>query len=447
MSDAPNDLRRTLTEAADAVRHRRPANGQAAALLHALGYAADDGEESADQLAHRARMLDAAALLTRFFRLAVPDAPGLAVFGGEIDPASIAPWWTGPRVSVSGTGVAPRPAFEACIGEAVEFLSGLQHAGDPVPHTRASIEAAGVDAATATLVRALLGGCGQPEDTPIDWAAARRLSDGTVMLLPADICYRRDPACRTIVPPGPQSVGCAAGATFGAAVLHALLELAERDAAALWWRGGRPGRALPLEHPALGSAAELLRALRQDRTSRRSWLLDITTDLGIPSIAAVSFAEDAHGFCCGTAARTTLEAACHAALREMCQMELAHHVVLAKQRERGDAALNEVDRHHVRRFTEIDAATCRLVQPLPPVGDSVPETGTDDLLVLVDRFVRLGLQPCVIDQTRTELGIPVARVLCPGLEQEPSTLQGERLRAVISDTGGELRYGNGVPLM
>ena len=447
MDDVANDLRRALTEAAEAVRLGRTLHGEAAALMHGLGFTAGDGEATAAQAQHTAAMLDAAAGLTRLFALAAPDAPGLSVFGGEADPSGVAAWWSGPRVSVSGTGFTPRQAFESCIGEAVEFLSGMEHAADGLPHAHAAIDAAGTDAATIAMTQALLAGCGQAADTPIDWVTARRLSDGLPVKLPADICFRRDPARRVIVPPGPQSIGCAAGPSFGAAVTHALLELAERDAAALWWRGGRRGRSLPLEHPALAGAAAALRSLRQDATVRRSWVLDITTDLAIPCVAAVSFTAGGRGFCCGTAARATLEAACHAALREMCQMELAHHVVLAKQRERGEAALNEVDRNHVRRFNEIDADICQLVQPLPPMPGLAAEIDADDLRALIDRFVRQGLQPCFIDQTRAGFAIPVARVICPGLEQEPSALQGARLREAISETGGGLRYGKDVPLM
>ena len=64
-----------------------PRRRNALDLLRDLGY--DDGD--ADATAGRARMLRAAALFRRLFRLPVPDAPGLMFFGAEADPASLGP--------------------------------------------------------------------------------------------------------------------------------------------------------------------------------------------------------------------------------------------------------------------------------------------------------------------------------------------------------------------
>ena len=385
--DLPSDeapaLRDIFAAAATALRHGQPAAGRAATLLEALGYTPDGSAREAGETPHRSRMLDVAARLPRVFQLAAPDAPGLAVFGAEVDPKGVVPWWSGRLAGVSGTGLSLRQAFETCIGEAVEFISGLERPTDAVPEVRAGIGGVEVDAATATMVAAMLEACGQPINAPVDWVSAQRLTDGKAVLQPADIAYRRDPTRRTIQPAGPLSLGYSAGVTFGGAVLHALLELIERDAAALWWRGGQRARLLPLEHPALPGAASMIRTLRGDRKERRSWLLDITTDLTIPTVAAVSFAPDGHGFCCGTATRTTLDAAAQSALREMCQMELAHHVARAKQRERGEAALNELDRHHISRFNDINAETCVLVHPLPPAPAGAPDAAAEDLVGVV----------------------------------------------------------------
>jgi YcaO cyclodehydratase, ATP-ad Mg2+-binding len=61
-----------------------------------------------------------------------------------------------------------------------------------------------------------------------------------------------------VAPPLKLSTGCAAGVTVAAATLRALLELIERDAVALWWRGGRRGRAIGSDDEAGRAAAELL---------------------------------------------------------------------------------------------------------------------------------------------------------------------------------------------
>lgn len=438
-----DDGRATCLAAAAALRGERPADAAVEAFLTTLGYGGEQAPLAAAEREQRGHLLDVAAQLSRMFPLVAPDAPGLAVLGAEVDPRTVAPWLGDRRQSVSGTGIALGPALETCLGEAVEFLSGFEQEIDAIPNTYAPAREVGVDGATVAMVEASLAACGKPRGTAVDWVPALRLHDGASVLLPADIAFRRAPERRIIEPTGPLSLGCAAGATFGAAVLHALLELVERDAAALWWRGGRRGRSLPLESPALAGAVDMLRRLRGDRSDRRTWLLDITTDLELPTVAAVSFLADGRGFCCGTATRTSLLAACQSALREMCQMELAHHVVQAKRQARGDAALNALDLHHIRRFTEIDATTCALVHPLPPVGAS-PEDAPE-LVAVVRRLAERGLYPSVIDQTRARFGVPVARVVCPGLEQDPSMLIGERLRAAIAETGGGETYSKGVP--
>src|SRR5262249_26452850 len=147
------------------------------------------------------------------------------------------------------------------------------------------------------------------------------------------------------------------------AALHGLLELIERDAASLWWHGGKRGRAVPRDVEA--AMAALLGELRAGVAApRRSWLLDITTDTGIPSVAALSCRPDGFGFAFGLAARGTLQAAARSAVLEMCQGELAYAVVEAKRRERGDAALNPKDHTHMQRATTVNANGCALLHPV-----------------------------------------------------------------------------------
>jgi ribosomal protein S12 methylthiotransferase accessory factor YcaO len=78
-------------------------------------------------------------------------------------------------------------------------------------------------------------------DAGLSWYRATRITDGNEVLLPADLCLRRPTAQQEIRPPFALSTGSAAGTSWDEAALHGLLELIERDAAGLWWRGGRRG--------------------------------------------------------------------------------------------------------------------------------------------------------------------------------------------------------------
>ena len=175
-------------------------------------------------------------------------------------------------------------------------------------------------------------------------------------------------------------------ATIEAATMSALLEVIERDAAALWWVGGRPPRPISLETGAAAGAEVFLQQLRGAAATRYSRLLDITTDVGVPTVAAISLAADGAGFACGLAAGLTVGSAIRSAIVEMCQMELSHRVIAAKRRQRGDAALNAHDLEHLKRGRAVDADN-PLIQPKGPPNDWRP---TGDRSAQLERHVSLG---------------------------------------------------------
>jgi ribosomal protein S12 methylthiotransferase accessory factor len=238
--------------------------------------------------------------------------------------------------------------------------------------------------------------------------------------------------------------------SFETAVLRGLLEVIERDAACLWWRGGSRGRLLRLESDAYAQVGYQLAQLRRDGPSRPSWVLDITTDLGVPCAAAISQAAQGSGFCCGIAARPRIAQAAQAAVLEMCQAELALRVVEMKRRQRGEDALNDVDREHEIRATKIDTRSCALLQPLPPdavSADCATDEPQDLLRLLVARLADRGIDTFAVDLSRLSFGIPVAQVLCPALEREPAEFGGVRLHATVARTGGGHVYTGGIALM
>jgi ribosomal protein S12 methylthiotransferase accessory factor len=298
---------------------------------------------------HRALLFRAAAEFTRVFQLVSKSAPGLSFFGAEVAAGT-----GSASLSFAGSGLSMLEAFESCVGEGVERLSLAEAEDDHARHR-----------APPTLIAPWLLPVLRDLDLDTEWIAAQHLSDGADMLLPIDLCLRRPEARRVFQPPWPLSIGCAAGMSPESAMLGGLLELIERDAVALWWRGGRRGRAIALEEPALVDAAVRLVQLRQGCMDRRTCLLDITTDIAVPVVAALSFSTGGDGFCLGTAARSSLASAAGAALTEMAQTELAVEVVEARWRGGGDSALSPTDLRQLRRFESIHAGQCALVHPRP----------------------------------------------------------------------------------
>jgi ribosomal protein S12 methylthiotransferase accessory factor len=415
-------------------------------LLTELGYAPAAGVADAETR-HRARLLQAASQFIRIFELGAPEAPGLVAFGAEVDPLTADPLHRGsPPLSVSGIGVTLQEAFQGCVGEGVEYLSQLQRTEDAVSAPDGIERAKPLDRHAHDLVTRLMS---SRSDARLSWHRAMRLSDRCEVWLPADLCLRRPAALQEYAPPFPLSIGSAAGTSWEGAALHGLLELIERDAASLWWQGGKPGKAVPSEVEA--SAQALLAGLRSGATApRRSWLLDITTDIGIPAVTAMSCRPDGFGFAFGLAARRTLQAAARSAVLEMCQGELAYAVVEAKRRERGEAALNARDRAHLQRATAVNANGCAL---LHPTSGEVKHLAVDmadpqaALQRIVQRLSELGIETHAIDLTRPHFAIPVARVIAPGLQVEPSTIMTQRLSDMIAQTGGGAVHTGGIPLI
>lgn len=116
------------------------------------------------------------------------------------------------------------------------------------------------------------------------------------------------------------STGCAAAASWQAAVWSGLMECIERDAMALWWHGGQPCAAASL---ALIDRQQPRLFWWLEQRNRQTQLLDLTCDSGVPVIAAVSTDQNGGRVAIGTAARPTIDEAALSAVTEMIQTEVA----------------------------------------------------------------------------------------------------------------------------
>jgi ribosomal protein S12 methylthiotransferase accessory factor len=390
------------------------------------------GEPVSEGPPHRTALLRAAAGLRRIFSLHAADAPGLVALGAEADPAAAGV--TGfPPAGVSGAGFTFRQAFETCIGEAVEYLSQFAMPSDGLARMAEVAIAAEATPGMHALWRHLLPYRRDPRAETTSWVVAASLSDGRPVPMPADLCLRRPAEERDLDAPWPLSIGCAAGPNPLDATIHGMLELIERDAVTLWWHGGQRPRLVPS-----GIGAAMVGRLRGDVAHRRTWLLDITTDIGVPVVAAASCHDDGFGLCVGHAAAPTLERAAGSAVREMAQMELAHRITAAKRAERGEAALNAVDRRHEWRFTSLRAMDVPALHPIAPPNppsDVLEDDKPSILTALRQRLESAGSIAAALNLTRDRFGIPVVRVVSPGLELGLTAPPGPRLTAAAARNG------------
>jgi len=124
------------------------------------------------------------------------------------------------------------------------------------------------------------------ETEQLAWTPIWSMKNQEWKYAPMDLCYIGYPQLPNKRFCTGDSNGCAAGASLEDAILQGLFELIERDSMGIWWlnRLRRPGFSL------VGIDDEYISALKQIYANyhRNFWAIDITSDLGIPTIAAIS---------------------------------------------------------------------------------------------------------------------------------------------------------------
>lgn len=240
----------------------------------------------------------------------------------------------------------------------------------------------------------------------VDWLAARDLFGGPDRFVPAALClmwYQFRPGAARFA--SADTIGCGSGRSFDDALLHALLEWVERDAMALWWynRARRPAvRLASFEDPAeLLAAEEALRVI-----GRRLYLLDCTTDLGLPAYVSVAPRMDGTELLFAGAAHPSPRVAAWKAVSEVAQVWTTAQ---------STGRLPETLRPWLQRET---LATQAYLAPNGAV-DAPPEPppldgGAQRELVLA-RLRRSGLRAYAVDHSRPDVLLRTARAIVPGL--------------------------------
>jgi ribosomal protein S12 methylthiotransferase accessory factor len=244
----------------------------------------------------------------------------------------------------------------------------------------------------------------------ISWSPAWSLTHGAWRYLPTALCYYDFQDAQ-----GPSfgfanSNGCAAGNCVEEAILQGFLELVERDAVALWWynRLRRPAVALEsFDEPYVRRLADYYRS-----RAREFWVLDVTSDLGIPVFAAISRRVDGgpeHPLL-GFGAHLDPRVALLRALTELNQALAAESPSPDTSRQPGWFSQATLAAHPY--LSPDERQPSRAAPRYPPLA-------SDDLRQDVDTCVQLahtrGLETVVLDQTRPDIGLTVVRVVVPGL--------------------------------
>lgn len=259
------------------------------------------------------------------------------------------------------------------------------------------------------------------EDVEIDWTEGWDLMTSRPIWIPADLA--RSPSLEGVLDQVDTN-GLAAGATYGEAIRHALLECIERDAVSqqLYYELFGDDSTLPpprrrIDAHSLSDSATRLIELGQSN-EHEMLLDDLTGDLGVPVVCCTLFDRaypttegPATRLFCGWGADTTAEAAVVRAVTEAYQSRAG---MIQGARD----SFSVVPKAH-RRFTR--SARQKVLDPSQSFDVSnIAGFSSDDICSDVDfmlsRLAANGLnQAIAIDLMNHELDIPVVRVRVPGL--------------------------------
>ncbi|MEU0532506.1 TOMM precursor leader peptide-binding protein [Amycolatopsis tolypomycina] len=335
----------------------------------------------------------------------------------------------GLRSENGGKGVSPIDAEVGALCEAVERFSG-NYQGDE-QRIRASFDELGAVAvhpndcmlfaerqyrerAEWNATHGLFQHIAPRFDTTarIDWTPVWSLS-GQRRLLPTGYLYYGVPAECGVRGLHADSNGAAAGSSLEDAVLQGTLELVERDAVALWWYNRTPMPGLDLG--SFGDSWLEEMAGNYAGLGRELWALDLTSDLGVPVFVAISRRTDGphEHIMFGFGAHLDPRIAVRRAVTELNQMipdllELGH----------------AVDDPDTARWLEY-ATVANQPYLRPAAGERTRTLADfrfvhrpdvrDDVEALARTLAAAGSDLLVLDQTRPDVGLPVVKVLAPGL--------------------------------
>ncbi|MDY7005528.1 MAG: TOMM precursor leader peptide-binding protein [Cyanobacteriota bacterium] len=256
----------------------------------------------------------------------------------------------------------------------------------------------------------------------IDWTPVWSLTAQEFKYLPTAYCYYGYPESDSsdLLDCWSDSNGCAAGNTIEEAILQGFMELVERDCVALWWYNRLSKPQVDLD----SFDQSYFQHLKQyyQSLNRDLWVLDITSDLNIPCFAAISSRKDreVEDIVLGYGAHFDPEIAISRALTEANQI-LPN--VLSFQE---DGTTNYPPSADTLALKWWQTATLINQPYLVPNNEVIAKKSSDyfqlasddlleDVKLCQEIVEKNDMELLVLDQTRSDVGLRVAKVIVPGM--------------------------------
>jgi ribosomal protein S12 methylthiotransferase accessory factor len=242
----------------------------------------------------------------------------------------------------------------------------------------------------------------------MEWSPVWSLRDQRFKHLPTSLLY--------FFYQGPGQVnadsnGCAAGNTLAEAIVQGFLELVERDSYGIWWYNRLQRKQVDLDRFDDAYVRDLRTQLAD--AGRRLWVLDVTNDLGVPSFVALAhwMNNGQENIEFGSGAHFDARIAMLRALTELNQFL---SIGLMDGGEGDKSSLDGTTPFRLQDHPYLAPSSDPAVQPSFDSTFSRPDT-REQVAACVRTAERAGLDFLVLDQTRADIEVPVARVIVPGL--------------------------------
>lgn len=277
------------------------------------------------------------------------------------------------------------------------------------------------------------------ESRAVEWTPVWSMTEQTFKYLPTAYCYfgypkPEQPDCWA------DSNGCAAGNNLEEAILQGFMELVERDSVALWWYNRLKKPQVDLEsfnEPYFQTLQNYYQKL-----NRSLWVLDLTSDLEIPTFAAISRRTDraVEDIVLGYGAHFDAKIAISRALTEMSQILIAVLHAGADGTSQYPPLADPLAVEWWQTATLENQPYLVADQDADAkVAADYRQTWSDNLLDDVRTCQQIvetkGMEMLVLDQTRPDVGLNVVRVVVPGLRHFWKRLGSGRLYDVPVQMG------------
>jgi len=250
---------------------------------------------------------------------------------------------------------------------------------------------------------------------PVAWIKGYDLIEGEDIWVPAAAVFHPYESKKDLQLFRSNTNGLASGNNMEEAVLHAMCEVIERDAWSICESKRRPKGEIVVEDDC-PVVSELLEKFRSQGVEVH--LKDLTSDVGIPTIAAAADdvrMKDPALLNLGVGTHLSPRVAAIRALTEVAQSRCTQ--IHGAREDTTKADLNRaVGYERMKRMNSMYFAPSDEVRM-----SEFPEYDTKDILedieVVFDHLLERGFEKVIaVELTRPELGVPVVRMIIPGME-------------------------------